>query len=467
MRIQARAGNAFLAFLLAVGCAPAKKKDSGTVTITLDRATTGADILVTAHVVDPDGNPVVGSAPSITADGGSVSAVTDAGGGDYTATITPDVLDTEVPIHASAGGATVTKTALALGVVDANWGQPEAVDGLVNSGGWEDGADVSPDGQWLLVSSYVPVDLLSCTQDGGTDSTPSCLAITGPTAAPARPDMFGAERVHGSTYDSICPDLGITSSIGIAIPPVGAFGFHRQADGSFAEPFYIGFDADGCLAPYGYFLVGSPAGTSAAAVFAQDDAFDNPDTHSDVAWTPLTMGQKNVLATYRYDGSSVTASNVSFQLLPPILPTRQGNPAYGDGALWWDDEDLAAADRDLYFAPVTGTLPNLTAGSALTAAISTPGVEDIQPSLDGDDLYWMRAGTLATATLTSGADPSLAGSWSPITTIAGASAPNQTILALGEPNAAHVNGVTELYFVYVYKRSGGGYDANLALIRHR
>jgi hypothetical protein len=41
------------------------------------------------------------------------------------------------------------------------------------------------------------------------------------------------------------------------------------------------------------------------------------------------------------------------------------------------------------------------------------------------------------------------------------------ILALGEPNVGHVDGVTELYFVYVLKRSGGGYDANVGVLCHR
>ena len=55
-----------------------------------------------------------------------------------------------------------SRTAIVMPAIDAAWGQPEVVPGAVNTAGYEDSSEVSPDGQWLLVSSYSPVDLICC-----------------------------------------------------------------------------------------------------------------------------------------------------------------------------------------------------------------------------------------------------------------------------------------------------------------
>ncbi|HUJ59538.1 MAG TPA: hypothetical protein VLX92_13625 [Kofleriaceae bacterium] len=445
--------------------APDAPGPASALAISLDRAAGSHAIAVTVHASDAAGQPVAGAAIALAVSGGTSTAVRDAGGGDYAATVQPDALDTEVTIVASTGALQATKVALALATIDDTLGQPEAVDGLVNSPGWEDGANISPDGQWLIVASYVPVDLLTCTLDGESPPSAACTTVIGPYAAPERPGMLGAERIHDGTFDNDCPDLGVTSpSTSNAFVPIAGYGFHRQADGSFAEPFVIGFDADGCLGPYGYAFTAAPQGSSAALVFANGD-LGSSKMASSIWYTPITLGQPNLLGTYRIVDDMLQVTGFTPTELPPVLTTRQGNPFYSAGRLYWDDEDLAPADQDLYVADLTGTLPQVTAGPAQTVGVSLPGTQEIQPAVDGADLYWMGGGTLWRATLASGADPAQAASWSPRAPLLGpAAADTAPILALGEPNVAHVGGKLELYFVYIKQAPGGGYDANIGRV---
>lgn len=352
-------------------------------------------------------------------------------------------------------------------VVDEFWGQPEAVRGLVNSPGWEDGANISPDGQWLIVASITPIDLLTCVLGGSMDTVPACMDIIGPFAAPQRPGFLGTDRIHDGTYDSECPDIGLAAGSGFAFPPVSAFGFHRQSDGSFAEPFVIGFDANGCLGPYGITFTGQPSGTSAGVVMAFNDPMDSPDQLEDVWYAPITLGQANMLGDYSVGMSGVQVTGFTPTQIGPSLPNTQGNPAYVNGFVLWDDESLGSADRDLYAAALTGTLPAVTAGTAFTIGASVPGEPEIQPFFDETDdaLYYMGGLGITKKVLAPSSDPALAASWSaPAVQLGGA--PGHDIAAIGEPTVARNGGVTELYFVYV-TQSASGYDANVGRVRAR
>ncbi|HEV7558035.1 MAG TPA: hypothetical protein VGO00_21355, partial [Kofleriaceae bacterium] len=177
--------------------------------------------------------------------------ITPAGTGNYT-------------ITAMAGALTATRTAIVLGSVDETWNQPEAVRGLVNTPGWEDGPSISPDGS-VLTFQYVAVSI-SCLL-GGDLSAPACNVV-GPVDAPARPRMPGASRVNADgTYLNACPSLGVPV-ITNPVPPDSLYAVHRAADGSFGDPhpiYYAGFD--GCISAFGFQLV-----DPTHAVYA----FDNP-----------------------------------------------------------------------------------------------------------------------------------------------------------------------------------------------
>ena len=201
-------------------------------------------------------------------------------------------------------------------------------------------------------------------------------------------------------------------------------------------------------------------------VFTFNDPLDAPDRTDEIFYAPLTLGQKNDLGDYFVGGSGLEVTGFTPTLLDPSLLEHQGNPAYASGFLLWDDESLADADRDLYAAAVTGTLPALTAGTAFTVGASMPGQGEIQPFVDGSTLYYMGPSGIAQTTLLPDSDPSLPGSWpAPVVLLGGA--PGNSIVAVGEPTIAHVGGTTELYFVYVTSTPGVGINANVGRVRLR
>lgn len=445
-----------------------------TLAIAFARGPSG-EILATIHAEDASGAPVSGAAPQVTVESGVPGDVTEAPGGDYKVTITPSVPDGEVAVEAISGAVHAKKTALVLSTVDDAWDQAEAISGMVNTPGWEDGASVSPDGEWLFIGTYVPLDVFTCLVFGdGTTTFPACNTTIGPVAAPERPDMLGAERVLSPTkIQHACPDLHFPPGGGetpFPVPPVSAYGFHRQKDGSYAEPFVVGYAANGCLGPYGLSFAGPINGTSAAALFANDDPLTSGagDTATDIYYAPITLGQKNILAKYSFDGQKVVVSDdVTVRLPIPDLTGTQGNVNLAGGRLWWDDESVPEAERDLYVADVTGTLPAATIGPAAIVGASHPGKGDIQPALDGDSLYWMGEGAIFTSDLTPGADPALPASWAQAKPVIGAGAsPEGRVLAVGEPTIAHDGADTWLYFIYILK-TDSGYNANVGRIRRR
>ncbi len=399
-----------------------------------------------------------GPATTISAEGATVGPLVELNDGTLQATIACDGSDREVVVTASDGSREVKRTALLFSYIDASWDQPEAIEGLVNTAGVEDGASVSADGEWLLVSSYIPLDMYSCHFGGADPAAPACNTILGPYAAPERPGMLGAERIASPTrVVDACPSLGLLGDgeedLPFAVPPTAAFGFRRQADGSYAEPFVIGFGVDGCIAPFGLSFVAE----TSEVVFAWDDPRDagGGDSGPDLYWSPLTLGQPNLLAQYALVSNAIVANDFVPELLLS-LPAQQGNPVFSNGQLFWDDEGVAESERQLFVASVSGALANASLGPVEIAAASQDGLEEIQPFLDGSTLYFMRGGALWSATGASAAAPVLS---------AGDNAQNPgTVLAVGEPSIARIDGEEWLYFVYV-KKTATGLDANVGRVR--
>jgi len=445
-------------------------------TLTLGLRRGAGNITVTVRVLS-SGTLDGSQTPVLTVAGGTASALTPtATAGEFQGTITPSGVDLEVPITASAHGATITRTALMLSNIDDSLDQPEAVPGLVNTEGVEDGINVSPDGQWLLVGTYSPVDVYTCAAGGFTYATPACAAIVGPYGAPERPSMLGASRIQGGTYTNGCPSVGLLPPQTYAFIPVAAYMFRRAADGTFGEPHVIGAGADGCLGPYGYSFAASPVGNSAKLLFSQDDPFDAPDTKADIYFLDAVLGQDNIWATYSLQNGAAKVSDMKAVRIAPTLAARQGNPAYANGILAWDDEDQEESARRLFFAPLSGTLPTVTAADAgpvgdagaQVIAIPQAGEEQIQPAFDGDDLYWFGANGISRSSNLDGGALSASSSWSPrkVMLAPGTSA-NRPILAVGEPTVARLpDGGKELYFVYV-KKTAKGLDGAVGRVRFR
>ena len=160
-------------------------------TLTLTRQTTAAPypIVATARVRDTNGQPVTGLTVQFNVLQGTAGAVTETNG-DYSTIITPQVTSAEVSITAVTGALRADKVALVLPLVAPDWDQPGQVASPVSTTGYEDGPEVSPDGQWLVVSTYSFVDGICCLGACGVPIdvySTFCQTVVGPSGGPERP----------------------------------------------------------------------------------------------------------------------------------------------------------------------------------------------------------------------------------------------------------------------------------------
>ncbi len=450
---------------------------------------------VVVRALDVGGQPVAGALVSVGA-GANQLTLTESPPGVFTGRHVHTVRSGEIPIVASAPGVTVTRRALVLPFVDAAWDQPEAVPGLVNSGGTEDSSTVSPDGQWMILGTYSPVDLLCCFFgcNGAlpNDSrSPYCNVSLGPVSGPTRPDMLGAGRVLSPTdiwhhAEPFCVGADAGVDVTFQVPagdggvtdvyfnnaPVGSFGFRRQPDGSWAEPFFIGIDADGIIGtPFCYTFLSNPTGNTAEVVFGYQRT--GIEDNNRPFYAQLNLGQTNILGRVSCGGGAATFSNGIGVPLPTNPATQvAGNTAVGGGYLWSDDE--GPDPNYAIAAPYTGTFPNITAGPWEALAVPEPGDDISQPVLDGNRVFYNRNVQIWSSAW-NGSAPSLRGNFGPprqelasdppVGSITGA--PVGTVIAMGQPTFAHPAGQpTEMYFVY-YRTTATGLDGQIGVVRAR
>lgn len=457
------------------------------------RLSRGADrqILIEVSALDAEGQRIDAPALAIEAPVGELSATTLDAAGRAHATLTPPaaLIAGSITIRATlpAPALTVEREALVFAQLADAWDQPEAVPGLVNTPGWEDSVEISPDGQWLIVSTYSPINLFGCQLSGqratppvpyGLTDAPECNAAVGPYDAPARPGMPGADRILSDRVQHACPSVGLvdpsspTGEFFLALPPVSAYGFKRQPDGSFAEPFPIAFQADGCTtAPFGLtFPEGSFDASSARVVLAFDDyRNDGGDTGNDLFVVDgVALGAPVVLGTYSAQGG-VTATG--FRPVRLDLPDAggEGNPFVTREGVFFDNE--GASEVGIYFsrsgADLSGALP-----ARERVGLSAGGAHDYQPFVFDDRLYYARDfQQLRSAAWTDRArvDASaFAGdgveiqAGSPLVQDAGA------ILSVGEPSLARdADGTVWLYFVYGVRAADGSVNQSVGRVRRR
>jgi hypothetical protein len=116
----------------------------------------GPDPFTVKANLSKEGAAVSGAALELNVPNGSVSAVRDNHDGTYEFTVTPTTTGV-YPVTVSYGGVSVRRDALVLAAVGTGVGQPLAVPGTyVNSAGYEDGATITPDGNYLFVQ-YGPI----------------------------------------------------------------------------------------------------------------------------------------------------------------------------------------------------------------------------------------------------------------------------------------------------------------------
>jgi len=448
---------------------------------------------------------------------GTNDAISEVSEGTYQFTVTPTQTG-EHEVTLSYKSTSISRTALVLDSVHADWEQPQAVSGLVNTAGYEDGVTVTPDGEYLFVQ-YGPLyfsafQLFNTARASGgceghrleyPSGTPNRCThpwldnTIGPYTGPERPGFFDG-RFSGTTNLHNANSWGVGVEIAPNFAPSTMFyGFKRQADGTFSQPFYLAFNDlnDAIINPAGLSFLMHGDGTATILFFMDDpsdpdmvdfdgDGSDDAQSLHDVFTSEITLGQNNILGTFNYSGTPGT---------PPVRGTpfpsklvdfgktgingiagTQGNPhLYAEGgiakSIWTDDErDTGGDEGELsVYVPTSGTFPNVTTWQKviLPSPVNEPNPSDeIQPFFTGSGLYYTHksdtenpeiyfsnySGTHSIADFQNGAH------WGTPVKILGADTDYMTgtIIAVGEPTIATRKGQEYLYFVYAYIRDFDG-----------
>lgn len=445
---------------------------------------------VTAFLTE-DGSPAAGRSLGVNVPRGSVSVVTDKGDGSYTFTVTPSATG-KYPVTVSYGGATVRRDGLVLTEVLPGAGQPLLVPGMVNTDGYEDGITITPDGEYLFIQ-YGPLYFSGllylstiCADAGwsmynlencpGKPDSSWVFGTRGPYNAPLRPG-FPTGSISNGTLSHI--DLEIAGvANGVALFPTVFYGFKRQSDGTFTQPFKVAFnDSKGANGPFGLsFQMTGP--DSARFVVAWNNYFDGlpgvatadgSNDKPDIYHGTITLGQDTNLGDVSYAGGFFSAID------PAILPVGftthagvQGNPhLYYDSSdevqsIWVDDEQ-DSYDITVYVL-TSGSFPDGTwQPVTLPAKINTAVGEDnhvSQPFFTGSRLYLNRGTRVVYHEFTGSHDA--AGyendaNWGDevVVLASTAGAAVDGIFGVGEPTIAQREGKTWLYFAYVETRGAG------------
>jgi hypothetical protein len=414
---------------------------------------------------------------------GAVSSVSDNGDGTYQFTITP--ANTGVyPVTVSYNTQSISRQAVVFDNVSSGVGQPMSVPGdFVNTAGYEDGVTITPDGEYLFVQ-YGPVyfsgiiyiqticqdenlnyslfDIINCHDNANSDWVFNAI---GPYGGAVRPG-FPVARINNGVISHLETIVVPGVANGLFVPPTVFYGFKRQADGSFAEPFLVAFDDQerAVQSPYG--LSFQMISDSMANFTVSWDDFNNQlgDDGADVYAGLMTLGQNNSLGDVTYSGEYID------QTSPTITPMNfdvtsgvQGNShLYVDNAnivqsIWVDDEKTT---HDLtVYTRASGTFPSSTWTAVTLPAVINTAEEESQPFFTGSRLYLRRGDAIVYHDYKGSGftDFDLAGSWGSEVLVLQSNISTTTgeTVAVGEPTIANYNGRTYLYFVYGINRATG------------
>ena len=430
------------------------------------------------------GTPLSGQTLSVNVAKGSVSTVTDNGDGSYQFTVTPSSTGV-YPFTINYQGASISRAAIVFDGIGSGVGQPMSVPGdYVNTEGYEDGVTITPDGQWLFVQ-YGPVyfsgallvnticsdinysigyNLNDCN---GRDNSNWIFESIGPYTDSVRPG-FPSARLSGGMISHLSSIVLAGVANGLYVPPTVFYGFKRQGDGTFAEPFLLAFDDEGrgVQSPYGLSFQMLTSNTARFTLSWNDYTNQLGDDGVDLYSGTVTLGQNNSLGSVTFAGelpNTITPNVVPVSLDASDQLGVQGNSHiyYDNGdvvqSIWTDDEKTT---KDLtVYTRTAGTFPNGTwVKVTLPAKINTAG-EESQPFFTGTKLYLRRGDAIVYHDYAgmNGTDYDQDVAWgdevivlqSNISTVTG-----ETV-AVGEPTIANINGKTLLYFVYGINRSTG------------
>ncbi len=456
--------------LILCGCGDSGgSRPKGTVALSFTRLdeTDYAPIAVTAEVKDRDGNPVSGETVEITSSLGTVSTVTDNSDGTYTSTLQGTIsAEHEVTVSVPDLGISAAATVLVFRDIQDSWNVALAVPGdYVNTDGWEDGICVSPDGEWLFVH-YSPMSISGLIV--GDINHEWATRCSGPWRGPQRPEFFDSRISDTGEITHSFPLFGQFGE-NVIVPPTSFYGFRRQADGTFAEPFLIGIDdsGNGCLGPYGVSVLMTGSDTATMIFSFNDPATNDPgESQADVYTVDITLGSRLILGEYfntgTYEAPIITQQNFLPVRIAGITDAEddeiEGNPhIYADGgtvkSIWVDDE---FSRKDIYVYELTaGSYPDGTwAGPTRVAdRINTAGADENQPFFDGSDLYYRSDGTINTLMTSQylGGAFDIDTSWTVPEYVFDFEGVLEIgrIIGTGEPTICQYEGKEYLYFVYV------------------
>ena len=444
------------------------------------------DVFVSALVTSA-GEPVPGLSLDIDLMHGSMSAVMESSPGIYDFTIYP-TQSGEYPFVITHGETSISRTPIVLTGVRSGIGQPIAVPGsFVNTEGYEDGPVVSADGQWLFIQTgpvYFSGIAYFYSAEGCGGSLEDCEATAhadwvfdavGPYTAPERPGFFDERIVDGQ----IVHHTSFFGGLDIFSPPTLFYGFERQSDGTYANPFLVAIDdnQEALFNPFGQ-SVRVNSEDEATYLFSFNDwGGESIDDGSDVFTTTIELGTPNTLGQY-----TPTAEGFTKEWLDPVpvgFPSdagTQGNPhlfTRSDGevdSIWVDNEYNADASLDMFvYSLISGTYPSGTWTDAvhLPEKIDGLSTHEAMPFFTGETLYFHRESSVLSAEYLGG-DYALSASWAEPVVVLEAEACGSIgcISVVGEPTIGQIDGSPHLFFVYAVLRAydGGSFgDINMQI----
>lgn len=410
----------------------------------------------------------------------------------------------EHKIEVTIDNITKSKIALVLKGTNSDWGQAQSVEGFVNTQGYEDGITITPDGEYLFVQ-YGPYRwsslLFGCIPSSNTCTHSWTNTIIGDISSPKRPGFY-TSRFNGTTQKHNLNSWNIGDNQAPFYPLTTMFyGFKKQEDGSFKEPFFLAFEdeGDGIIGPYGLSFMKLSDNTY-RTIFSLKDSFTSNESATsavskksfDIYSFDATFNQNNILGVYTKQNvvgpplrsTTFPSTKVDFGSSADSNYGTQGNPfIYYENSLvksiWTDDEhdkNDSSSDNDLdgdkisVYLKNSGTFPSTSDWEKiiLPSDVNIPSKETLQPTFINNKLYFTQdfniknsifSGDHLSTHLSNNSywsDASIIIEKETVDILNATDSDIGKIVSLGEPTIAIINGKEVLYFMYAYIR---GVDA--------
>lgn len=433
--------------------------------------------------------------------------IQDRGNGEYFFSISPQQTG-EYQINLTYAGKTFTQTPVVLDSIASGWQQPMALQS-VNTLGFEGGAHITRDGQWLFIQ-YSPMSassnlFLNANSPGCNGDLPSCDSpLVNQTADASYVSIFGINTIrpgfpqgrltfqsNNTKFANINHNTSFFDDDSIYRPPSAFYGFRRLTDGSYGAAFTlaIGDGNEGVLAAQGLSVSLTSSGLP-FPVFAfidpsQDAATELGDSHLDIYAGAINLGQSDFLTDYILENGNIKLNiepedAAKALALPHATQAnnsgRQANPyLHLNGndidSLWVDDhgnmlDATNLGDISVYKSSGDG---NYLDAQLLPAKINT-GDKQSQAFFTGNTLYYRQAnagedyGKLMQVNF-SGSVYSDATQWGAPANllVAGTESAKGSIVTLGDPSIGEFNGQKVLFFTYgkIRENINGFFDIDM------